>query len=1855
MRKVLLSCLMVVACIAVRGQALSSYHFCAFDSTYVALPSTLSFVTPTASYGGGGYYDDDSYNSIPIGFNFVYCGTMYTTLSASANCWIALGQSLPLTGTPYTFDNDLDNLGGTSVYFSVSNFNLPRPILAPLWTDALSSSANLRYSTTGTVGSRVFTIEWVGVSFYPTTTPYENVQIKLYETSNWIDFRYQKVATGSYSGGYCGIGITGGSGATGSAGASGTQPYWSLNNASGAPTASMTVNTRNISGQPASNQVYRWLTGSLTATATNNGPLCSGSTLNLTGTVTGATGTTTYSWTGPAGFTSTLLSPSITGITTAQAGTYTFTATSNCLTATATTVVVVNATPSPITGTLSVCAGSNTTLTDVTTSGTWTSGATGVATVGSTTGIVTGVTPGTAVITYTGAGGCFVTATITVNTLPNPITGTFSECVGNTTTLNDVTGGGTWTSGTTTVATVGSSSGIVTGVAGGTSNITYTATGGCYVTAPFTVNPLPAAIAGSSTVCQGSTTTLTETSGTGTWSSSNAAVATVSSTGVVTGVAAGTLDISFTLGTGCYVTFPMTVNALPSAITGTSEVCVGSTVSLTETSTGGTWTSSSTGTATVSSSGVVTGVAAGTVTITYGSTCYVTFPLTVNPLPSAITGTSSLCLGETSTTLSDATGGGNWSSSAIGVATVAGGVITGVSVGTANITYQLPLTGCYVVQPITVNAVPTAITGADSVCVGSTTTLLETATTGTWSSGSTGTATIGATTGIVTGVSAGTAVISYTITGTGCYATFNEDVRPLPAAITGITDICPSEGTVTLSDATVGGTWTSSNTAVATIGSGSGVVSGVSAGTVTITYQLPTACYVTETFTVNPLPDPITGSTAVCVGSETTLADASGSGNWTSSNTAVATVGAATGIVTGVASGTATITFTLGTGCYVTFDITVNAIPGGITGGPFEVCQGLTLTLSDGSGGGTWTSSSTGIATVGTTNGVVTGVSAGTSTISYTFGTGCASSIVVTVNPLPAAIGGPNVVCVGQSITATEATTPGTWSSGTTGVATIGAGTGIIVGASAGATIITYTLSTGCIMTEIVTVNPLPSPIAGPTEVCPGSVISVTDATGGGSWASSSTATATVTSISTGTGGVTGVAPGTVVITYTIATGCYVTENITVNSLPNAITGALDVCELGGTTTLADATIGGTWASSNTSVATVGGTTGVVTGVVPGLVTISYTVTTTGCYVTALVNVHPLPTAIDGPTEVCVGSSVTESGMASGGSYTCTPLSVATIGLTSGILTGVSAGTVEVTYTVANNCYITKTVTVNPIPPASITALGDTVMCPGAFVILIGNTGYGLSYQWFRNGAPLAGSTASTLLATLPGAYSVFEANTFGCTHSSTPMTIAIDTPRAHITPPAVDTFCAGSGFTINANTGGGLTYQWMTTGAGIPGATLSTYTVFAAGTYIVEVTNAAGCTAADSITLFTRPSPTVDIAAEGPTSFCAGDSVILIGTPGAASYQWNVGGVPIPGATTISYTVLGTGSYALTETNLIGCPGISTAIFVNANPLPVTVIASSGPTTFCTGGNVTLSIPSSPGVTYQWFDYGAAIAGATNSNYTTSVGGSFTVQALNTITGCSGTTQIPMLVVLVDAPYVIGLTSLNFCWGSIATIGVDVVGATGTYYQWYQDGILLPGATGSTLNTIYPGTYSCQLTVSGAYGCTVMATPAVLTQYPLPNPIINWVSPNLVTQNYFVSYQWYKNLALISGANTYEYAPTGNGNYTVRVVDTDGCQSMSDVFVLTDYGTGGTYVQPHPGGNGNDIKIFPNPTTGVVHIESNMKLSATIASVDGRKLLERQDVKTIDIAGLPSGMYMLSLYDETGALVRIEKLVRAE
>ena len=1369
------------------------------------------------------------------------------------------------------------------------------------------------------------------------------------------------------------------------------------------------------------------------------GTVCAGSSTSLSDITAGGT------WSSSNANATVDGSGNVTGVYAGTAA-ITYTIPTGCISA---TIVTVNAI-SNISGATAVCAGAATNLSDLVTGGTWTSSNSTVAGIGSASGSVSGLTQGTSIITYTAPTGCTTTTTITVNPLPLAITGTGYVCLGSATSLTDATASGIWSSSNGAIATIGSSSGIVTAAGSGTATITYLLPTGCKITSVVTVNPLPGAIAGTANVCVGLTTSLSDASGGGTWSSSDGTLATIGSTGIVTGIAAGTPVITYTLATGCITTTIITVNPL-TGITGSSPVCVGSTLNLNETTAGGAWSSSSGAIATVgSSTGIVTGVASGTATITYllPTGCKSTSVVTVNPLPVAISGTASVCVG-LPTSLSDATGSGTWSSSDGTLATIGStGIVTGVAAGTPVITYTLG-TGCLRTVTVTVNPL-SAITGAGQVCIGSTVTLNDATTAGTWSSSNGTVASVGASTGIVSGVTSGTTTITYLLA-TGCKSTSVLTVNPLPAAITGTGNVCVGS-TLTVSDATAGGSWSTSDVTLATIGS-NGVVTGVGSGIVTITYTLGTGCINTAFVTVNPVPSAITGTTTVCAGSVTALNNTATGGTWSSSSTATATVDGS-GNVTGVAGGTTVISYIMAAGCYATTTVTVSTILP-ITG-TLSACIGSTTSLNDGTGGGTWSSSNPSVGSI-STGGIVTGIINGSTTVSYTLSSGCIRTAVIAINSSPAAISGPSpaVVCVGATITLSDAVTGGTWHSSNASVATIGSVSGLVTGQQAGTITVVYTAGAGCTVSSVVTVNANPLPIQGATSECLGTTVSLSDGTSGGTW-SSSNSNASID----GSGNITGVTVGTSTTSYTLTTGCYITYPNTVLKNPSAIFGTASVC-VGATTQLSDSTaVAVNWTSSNGSIATVVNS-GVVTGVSAGVATITYKIQAGSCIATQSVTVNALPAAISGNTPVCAGSTLTLTDAAGSGTWTSSNTAVATVGSGSGTVTGIVGGTAVISYTASGGCSITATVTVNPI--LSISGIG--YVCSGSSVTLSDATSGG-TWSSSNTGVATVGTSGVVTGVGAGGTVTItYKITSTGCIATSI---MTVNAVSAAIS--GTSSVCTNYTTALTDATPGGT---WSSSNGSV--ATVGTSGIVTANTLYVAGTTTityaiGGCVSTKVVTVNITPLPV-----QGATSECMGATVSLSDANTGGTWSTSNSNASINGSGNI--TALAVGTSTVTYTLPTGCY-ITYPNTIHPNPSPI-----FGTATVCAGSLTELS--DSTATTVSWTSSNTAVATAVNSGWITGVSAGTATITYKILIGNCITTQVVTVnpqpvaiagntpicqgntITLSDATSSGTWSSTNTLVATIGSTGIVTSAAGGTSLISYTIGDGCANTTIVTVNSI--------------------------------------------------------------------------------------------------------------------------------------------------------------------------------------------
>ncbi len=533
--------------------------------------------------------------------------------------------------------------------------------------------------------------------------------------------------------------------------------------------------------------------------------------------------------------------------------------------------------------------------------------------------------------------------------------------------------------------------------------------------------------------------------------------------------------------------------------------------------------------------------------------------------------------------------------------------------------------------------------------------------------------------------------------------------------VTGTSSMCVGSIYI-LTDTTAGGTWTSSNTSIATVGSSSGFVMGNAVGTATITYTVGSG-YVTKTVTVNPLPfaDTISGPSIVCTGATITLTDASVGGIWNATNTNASVSG---GYVTGVSAGVDVIQYIVINSCgasIATKAITVNPSPyaGSITG-PSVVCVAASITLTDTATGGTWSATSSNATVAG---GTVTGVTSGSVDIHYTVTNSCGSAvayIVMSVRELPVAlaISGDSTVCRGGGhtfglLSSSTGADSILWTSvyGHTSLPLPHSSTMSFtgVGISAGVDTIICTVINTCgsaRITKTFTVDALPTVgiITGPSTLCIGTLIALSDTSGGGTW-SASNSNATVVG-----GTVTGVTSGSVDIHYTVTNSCgsaMAIAHLTVKPLPGGIiTGPSVICNSGTlyglhyTGPLGDST--SFWwvaTNSNAHIPTGGGLPVTVAisieGVTPGLDTfVCRTTNTCGtAFDSITVTVVSLDAgSIEGPSSVCIGDTIHLSNTISGGVWGRADVLMHAGVDAAGVVNGNTAGPCTISYRVSNIC-----------------------------------------------------------------------------------------------------------------------------------------------------------------------------------------------------------------------------------------------------------------------------------------------------------------------------------------------------------------------------------------------------------------------------------------------------------------------------------------------------------------------------------------------------------------------------------------
>ncbi|MBI4944760.1 MAG: PKD domain-containing protein, partial [Bacteroidetes bacterium] len=1461
--------------------------------------------------------------------------------------------------------------------------------------------------------------------------------------------------------------------------------------------------------------------------ASSNTPVCIGGNLSLTASTIGGA---TYAWIGPNSFTSASQNPTIVGVTTAESGTYSVTATvAGCTGPVGTTSVVVNPPPgAPTTGSNSaVCSGNTLSL--------------------------TASTIASAIYSWSG---------------PNSFTSA----------SQNPTIAGATTAATGTYSVTATVPGCITGPAGTTS---------------VTINQTPSApTPGSNTpICAGSTLSLTANTIAGAtyaWTGPNSFTSASQNPTIAgaTTAASGNYSVTVTVSgcTGAAGTTSVTVNPIPAAPTAgsNSPVCVGGTLSLTASTIAGAtyaWNGPNSFTSAVKNP-TVAGVStadAGTYSVNVtvsGCTGPVgTDSVVINPPPGAPTAGSNtpVCSGQTlSLTASTIIGAStyNWSgpnsfTSVSQNPTIA--AVTTLASGTYSVTATVP--GCSTspagTTTVTINQTPSAPTAGNSgpLCTGDMLTLTANTISGAtyaWSGPNSFTsASQNPIIASVTTSEAGT--YSVVATASGCIGpvgTTSVTIAPPPSAPTAGSNapVCSGQ-TLSLTASTIGGAtyiWTGPNSFSSALQNPTiASVTTLGSGTYSVTAKIGscTGPAGTTSVTINQTPvAPTAGSNSpICAGitlslTASTVGTSTYSWNGPNSFSSASQNPTIAGATT-AASGTYSVVATESgcTGPVGTTSVTVNPIPAvSSAGNNGPLCTGTTLSLTANTvAGATYSWNGPNGFTSASQNPTVINVStsdAGTYSVSVTVSgcTGPEETTSVTIAPPPAAptAGNNSPICSGNTLSLTASTVSGAtylWSgpNGFTSASQNPTIAGITTAAS-GTYSVTATVGgcTGPAGTTSVTINQTPTaPTAGSNSpVCEGNNLSLTASTIAGTtyaWSgpngfTSASQNPVITPAATSDAGtysvnVTSIANGCVSNTSTVT--------IIVNTIPAApVAGNNSTICSGSTLSLTASTIAGAtyaWSGPNSFTSAVKNPTiASVTTAASG--TYSVYVTVSGCSgpsgtTSVTINQTPAPPTIGSNSPVCSGNDISLTANGTGATYNWSGPSSFTSANQNPLITSAAttnSGTYSVTTTSALGCTSarsTATVTVNQTPVAP-TANSSSPVCSGQTLSLTASN-TGTSYSWNGPNSFTSSSqnpTIGSVTTLASGTYSV-TATTSGCTGSAGTVSVTINQTPAAPSAGSNSPICEGVDLSLTASTvgSGSATYAW----SGPNGFTsvsqdpvISPTTTADDGTYSVIATENGCSGTAGTVSVTINVTPTAPVAGNnGPV--CEGNTISLTAsTVAGTTYIWsgpNGFTSTSQNPTILAPTTADAGTYSVSVSSIAnGCVSAVSTSTVIVNPPPsAPTLGSNSPV--CSGQTLSLTSSTLVGATYAWTgpnSFTSSLQNPAVGVVSTLASGTYSMTA--TVAGCPPLSTQTVSVTINQTPTApVAGSNTPVCVGNDISLTASATGAT---YNWSGPG----GFTSASQNpvvtpasTTNSGTYS--VTATSVDGCTSSVRTTTVTVNP--------------------------------------------------------------------------------------------------------------------------------------------------------------
>lgn len=1180
----------------------------------------------------------------------------------------------------------------------------------------------------------------------------------------------------------------------------------------------------------------------------------------------------------------------------------------------------------------------------------------------------------------------------------------------------------------------------------------------------------------------------------------------VQTTTTATGLSAGTYTVTVTDGGSCTNTATVTITEptpIAASVNTTNASCGGNDGTATVVASGGTpaytysW-----AILPVQTTATATGLASGTysVTVTDANNCSATFTGTVSS-------TGGPTVGIASQTNASCNGGSNGSATA----SVSGGIPT-FTYAWSTLPSQTTITatglsaGTYTI----VVTDGSACTGSATVTITEPTALSTTVTTNNATCGNNdGDASVSVsggnpaytyswntlpvqTTASATGLAAGTYTVTIT-DASGCTttasATINNSNGP-GVSIVAQTNVSCFGGNNGAATAGISGGTPSFTYLWSTVPSQTTIsATGLSAGTYSILVTDANSCTGTTTVTITE-PAVITASVSTtnsaCL-SNTGTATANPSGGTPAYTYSWNTLPVqTTATATGLAAGNYVVTVTDANSCTNTFTASVSNANAPVVG----IASQTDVSCFGGNDGTALASVSGGVpaytyawSTIPSQTTIsATGLSAGTYTIVVTDANSCSGLTVVTINEptvLTTSVNTINATCGNNNGTATAVPSGGTtaytyaWS--TLPIQTTATATGL----SATTYTVVVSDANGCTTSATATIATSTSPTVGIAAQTDASCNGGND---GSAMASISGGTPSFTySWSTlpsqTTISATGLSAGTYSILVTDANGCTGTTTVTINE-PTAISttvtttsascgmndGSASVVASGGTPAF-------TYSWSTLPVQTTATATGIPSG--------SYTVIITdanGCTQTdvATVGVSGGPSATISSADIsCNGAN---DGIAiantSGGNPPYTYVWNTIPVQTSATATGLAAGSYTVTVTDAGGCTTTANISITEPSSLSLTVSSTNATCGnnnGTVTATVSGGTPSYTYSWSPSG-----QTTSTATGLGGGTHIVTVTDTNGCALTDSTVISVTGGPTASVLSSTNVTCNGGNDGSATASASGAnppYTYSWNTT----PVQTTAAAAGLSAGTYVVTVSDASGCTGTASVTI-TEPSA-ISLNITSTSAACGvnnGSATATVsGGNGPYSYNWSSS----PVQTTASATGLLAGTYTIVITDASGCTQTGAVTIINFNGPIASISAQTNASCFGSsdGSASATATGATPPYTYSWNS-----SPVQNSQTATGLtAGMYTV----TVTDAAGCMSIAVVAITEPAALIATVTptsaTCGTCCDGLATVSAS--GGTTPYtYSWSTSPAqTTPTASGLCGNTTYT------VCVTDANGCS--------------------------------------------------------------------------------------------------------------------------------------------------------------------------